>query len=161
MVRKSLLIALLMTMPLTPMAGQLASDRAKLTVSDGQSVALEIADTEPKRNRGLMFREALPESQGMLFVFDQPGFYPFWMQNCRISLDILWLDRSFQIVSMAESVPPCRLPGCEPPCASASCPTYAPEDDTTASYVVELAAGFAKRHGLKTGQTLSVQLPRR
>ena len=108
-----------------------------------------------------MFRVKLAETEGMVFVFEEPGFYPFWMQNCRIALDIVWLDRSFNVVSIAESVPPCRLPGCEPPCASMNCPSYPPAAGTSAKYVVELAAGFAKRHGLKTGNTLKVDLPQR
>ncbi len=115
MVCKSLL-TFVMLLGLMPM--QRALDRAQATFADGTVVALEIADTEPTRNRGLMFRETLAEREGMIFVFERSGFYPFWMQNCRMALDILWLDESFRIVSMAESVPPCRLAGCEPPCAS-------------------------------------------
>ena len=148
---------LLMLMP----TGQRALDRGRATFADGAAVSLEIADTDAKRQRGLMFRETLGEGEGMLFIFDQPGFYPFWMQNCRIALDMLWLDEKFRIVSIAESVPPCRLPGCDPPCASDACPTYPPAQGTVAKYVVEVAAGFAKRHGVKTSQTLAVQLPPR
>ena len=140
---------------------QRALDRGRVTFADGTAVAVEIADTEAKRQRGLMFREKLAETEGMVFIFEEPGFYPFWMQNCRIALDIVWLDRSFNVVSIAESVPPCRLPGCEPPCASMNCPSYPPAAGTSAKYVVELAAGFAKRHGLKTGNTLKVELPQR
>lgn len=143
------------------MADQRALDRAQATFGDGTRVALEIADTEPKRNRGLMFREALAEREGMLFVFERPGFYPFWMQNCRIALDILWLDESFRVVSMAESVPPCRLAGCEPPCPSNECPSYAPKAGTTARYVIEVAPGFVARHAVELGQTIPVQLPAR
>jgi uncharacterized membrane protein (UPF0127 family) len=83
------------------------------------------------------------------------------MQNCKIALDIVWLDDKFNVVSIAESVPPCRLPGCEPPCASLQCPTYPPAEGTRAKYVVELAAGFAKRHGLKTSQLIAIVLPAR
>ena len=143
------------------MGDQRALDRAQATFGDGTKVALEIADTEPKRNRGLMFRESLAEREGMLFIFERAGFYPFWMQNCRTALDILWLDESFRIVSMAESVPPCRLANCEPPCASNQCPTYAPAAGTTARYVIEVAPGFSARHGVKVGQTIPVQLPAR
>lgn len=142
-------------------SGQRALDRAHATFGDGTRVALEIADTEAKRNRGLMFRESIPEREGMLFIFERPGFYPFWMQNCRTALDILWLDEAFRIVSMAESVPPCRLANCEPPCASNACPSYAPAEGTTARYVIEVAPGFAARHGVKVGQTIPVQLPAR
>lgn len=141
-------------------APQRALDKATLKLNDGTVVTLEIADTEAKRNRGLMFRDSLAETAGMLFVFDEPGAYAFWMQNCRIALDIIWLDSKFRIASMAESVPPCRLPNCEPPCNSSACPSYPPAPGTSARYVVELAAGFAKRHGLKAGQVLSIQQPR-
>lgn len=154
------LLTILIAMTLMP-APQRAPERARVAFADGTTVSLEIADTEPKRNRGLMHRETLAEHEGMLFVFQQPGAYAFWMQNCRIALDIVWLDSSFKVLSMAESVPPCRLPGCEPPCASMACPSYPPAPGTAAAYVVELTAGFAKRHGLKTGQVLKVELPAR
>jgi len=153
-------VALLGLLVMAP-AGQRALDRARATFGDGAVVSLEIADTEPKRQRGLMFREKLAEDEGMLFVFEQSGEYPFWMQNCRIALDIIWLDEKFRIVSIAESVPPCRMPGCEPPCSSMQCPSYPPAPGTSAKYVVEVAAGFAKRHAVKTSQILAVQLPGR
>lgn len=153
-------LSIVLLMGLLPGA-QRAQDRARVTFADGTVVSLEIADTEAERQRGLMFRERLAETDGMLFVFEQPGVYPFWMQNCRIALDIVWLDERFRVVSIAESVPPCRLPGCDPPCASMECPSYPPAPGTTAKYVVELAAGFAKRHALKTSQILAIQLPSR
>lgn len=153
-------LTVVVLMSLLP-AAQRAPDRARATLADGTVVSLEIADTDAARERGLMFRERLAETDGMLFVFEQPGVYPFWMRNCRIALDIVWLDARFRVVSIAESVPPCRLPGCDPPCASMECPSYPPAPGTLAKYVVELAAGVAKRHGLTTNQTLSVQRPSR
>ncbi len=161
MVRESVLIAAMAGLSASGAGDQQAPGRARATFADGTAVTLEIADTEAERNRGLMFRDALAEDAGMLFVFERPGVYAFWMQNCRIALDIFWLDEKFRVVSMAESVPPCRLPGCEPPCASTDCPAYPPAPGTSAKYVVELSAGFAKRHGVKTGHILPVQLPSR
>lgn len=120
------------------------------------TVVLDIARTDAERERGLMFRKSLAAAEGMIFVFDQPGFYPFWMRNCLIPLDLIWLDREFRIVSIAGSVPPCRLAGCPPPCASFECPSYAPTAGTTALYVVELQAGFAGAHGVKVGDRVAV-----
>lgn len=140
---------------------QRAHERGQAAFADGTVVSLEVADTEAERNRGLMFRATLGEGEGMIFVFARPGSYPFWMQNCRIPLDILWLDEAFRVVSIAESVPPCRLSGCEPPCASMACPSYAPDRGTSARYVVEVAAGFASRHGVAKGQRVAVELPSR
>jgi uncharacterized membrane protein (UPF0127 family) len=118
---------------------------------------VEIADTDQKRQRGLMFRKELAANEGMIFVFEQAGYYPFWMQNCVISLDMLWLDAGGRVVSIAESVPPCRLPGCNPPCPSYDCPNVPPERGTTALYVVEVMAGFSKKHGVKVGDTLDLK----
>ena len=52
---------------------------------------VELATTEPERERGLMFRKGLPQGQGMLFDFftDQP--VSFWMHNTYIPLDMIFI----------------------------------------------------------------------
>ena len=104
---------------------------ATVTFASGVQVQAEIVDTPDAVERGLMFRESLGPNEGMLFVFEKAGFYPFWMKNTLIPLDIIWIDEAWRIVSIAESVPPCRA---DP------CPTYPPAGD--ARYVVEVSAGF-------------------
>ncbi len=150
-----LAIALLMSMTGAPSGRQWASPRAAVRFPDKTVVRVEVVDTPDRRQRGLMFRESLAESDGMLFVFEQPGSYPFWMQNCLIAIDIIWLDRESRVLSIAHSVPPCRLPNCSPPCASPDCPTYPHEG--RALYVVEVASGFAKRHGVKPGDRVVLE----
>jgi uncharacterized membrane protein (UPF0127 family) len=135
---------------------QWAAPRAEVIFPDGTSVKVEIARTEAERNRGLMFRKDLSPDAGMIFLFDRPGFHPFWMANCLISLDIIWLDKDARIVSTAESVPPCRLPDCDPPCGSSACPTYSPTAGTESLYVVEVVPGFARRHKLKIGDRVDI-----
>jgi uncharacterized membrane protein (UPF0127 family) len=81
------------------------------------------------------------------------------MQNCVIPLDIIWVDTKFRIVSIAENVPPCRKPGCDPPCAASDCPTYPPRPGTQAKYVVEVRAGFAAAHKVSAGQSIELTLP--
>lgn len=130
---------------------QRAVPRAEVIFPDSTTVKVEVARTEAERNRGLMLRKDLSPDAGMIFLFDRPGFHSFWMANCLISLDIIWLDKDARIVSMAESVPPCRLPGCDPPCSSPACPTYSPKEGTEALYVVEVVPGFARQHKLKVG----------
>ena len=113
--------------------------------ADGFRVDVEVARTEAARARGLMFREHLDPRAGMLFAFDVPKRYAFWMKNVRIALDIIWLDAAGRIVSIAERAEPCRTD---------SCPTYAPEVD--ASFVLEVAGGFVKQHGIEVGQTVAI-----
>ena len=51
-------------------------------------VAIELAIDPATQAKGLMFRDSLPENQGMLFVFDRPKQMSFWMRNTHIPLDI-------------------------------------------------------------------------
>jgi len=138
----------------TAAAPQWATPRIQAIFPDHATVQLEVADTEAKRQRGLMFRPSLEPGNGMLFVFDEPGSHPFWMQNCLISIDIIWLDEQGRVADVAASVPPCKLPGCTPPCDSNTCPTYSHKGQ--AKYVIEVVAGFAEAHGLKAGDRVQL-----
>jgi uncharacterized membrane protein (UPF0127 family) len=120
--------------------------RGRAVFPDETAVSIDIADTEPVRERGLMFRERLAPNEGMIFVFPQSGYYPFWMKNTLIPLDMLWLDGSGRIVSIARSVPPCKA---DP------CPSYPP--DANASYVIEVVSGFSREHGLKVGDVVKLE----
>src|SRR5262245_13000232 len=128
-----------------PSAGQSARATATVTFREGVQVRAEVVDTPPAMERGLMFRESLPQNEGMIFVFERTGVYPFWMKNTLIPLDIVWLDEDWRIVSIAASVPPCRA---DP------CPTYPPAGP--ARYVVEVNAGFTRTHGIARGDRVVV-----
>jgi uncharacterized membrane protein (UPF0127 family) len=120
--------------------------RAEAVFPDQTVVALEVARSEPERSKGLMFRTSMPERAGMIFLFEHPGIYPFWMKNTLIPLDMFWTDTAGKVVWIAESVPPCQA---DP------CPEYPPK--AVASYVIETNAGFAKRHGVKVGDVVSLR----
>jgi uncharacterized membrane protein (UPF0127 family) len=126
-------------------SGQWKQPTATVTFPGGAQVRAEIVQTPSAIERGLMFRESLPPNEGMLFVFERSGFYPFWMKNTLIPLDIIWLDEEWRIVSIAESAPPCRA---DP------CPTYPPGGN--ARYVVEVNAGFARKHDIARGDRVVV-----
>jgi len=131
-----------------PAAAQQALPRGEVAFPDGTRVTVEIAATEEARQRGLMFRERLASGEGMVFVFDEVGHYPFWMKNTLIALDMIWVDPQFRVVHVAHAVPPCRA---DP------CPDYGPPAPPAgnAIYVVEVVSGFAKSHGVKPGDVLT------
>lgn len=81
----------------------------------------------------------------MLFLFEQSGRHSFWMKNTTIPLDILWLDQSGRIVSIAHSVPPCKV---DP------CPSYPFATDARA--VVEVLSGFVNQHGVKVADVVKI-----
>ncbi len=112
---------------------------------DATRVNVEVAATDEARARGLMFRDSLGEREGMLFVFDVPGPYGFWMKNVRMALDVLWLDTRGRVVWIVEWAPPCDA---DP------CPTYVP--DVPASFVLEVTGGFVQRHGVVPGAAVTI-----
>jgi uncharacterized membrane protein (UPF0127 family) len=118
---------------------------ARLTFPSGKEIVAELARTDEERARGLMFRERLLPDEGMLFIFDQPDFYPFWMKNMSFPIDIIWLSPEAKIVYIASQVPPCKK---EP------CPSYQPY--SKALYVIEVSAGFARKEKLKVGDRVEI-----
>lgn len=110
---------------------------------------VELAKDDASRTRGLMFRDALPEDHGMLFIFDDVQQRSFWMHNCKISLDILYFNETLELVGQALSVPPCNL-------SPERCPNY--PSGRPAKYVLELNAGTAEKMGVKLGDRLQLKL---
>ena len=123
---------------------ELSSSTVPLTLPDGKTLQVEVARTEEKRALGLMFRTALPEDRGMLFIFEQAGLHRFWMKNTLIPLDMVWMDERKRIIHIEYQVPPCKLD----PCA-----VYGPSADSL--YVLEVISGVASREKLRPGQTLT------
>jgi uncharacterized membrane protein (UPF0127 family) len=66
---------------------------------------LEIAKSDVEREKGLGGREDLCAECGMLFVFDRPDRYAFWMKGMRFPLDIIWLSGD-KVVFVAHNVEP-------------------------------------------------------
>ncbi len=112
---------------------------------DGTEIRVEVMTRPEDMARGMMFRDSLAADRGMLFVHDRPGRYRYWMYQCLIPLDILWLDSSKRIVEISADTPPCKT-------EAGACPTYG--GNYEAQYVLELAAGAAARHGLKPGDAI-------
>ena len=79
---------------------------------DEKILQVYIADTDPRRMRGLMFETEnfLDNDKGMLFVFDEPGNRSMWMKNMQFHLDIIWFDENGNVVSIEKNVPPCITP---------------------------------------------------
>ena len=110
----------------------------------GERYAVEIADDDAERARGLMFRDHLASDAGMLFIHEDEAPRSYWMMNTRIPLDILYFDDERRLVAQRRDTPPC------PP--RQRCPSY--PSGTPARYVLELNAGEAARLGLVDGAEL-------
>ncbi|MBP9771513.1 MAG: DUF192 domain-containing protein [Candidatus Pacebacteria bacterium] len=125
-----------------------ATDSPAKTVTidiDGFSLLTEIVDTPESRSRGLSGREGLADDAGMLFVFNEPGIFGFWMKDMLFSIDMAWLNEDFCIIYLARNVSPDTYPT-----------VFAPS--VPALYVIEAKAGFFGSHNLKKGSCLEKPL---
>ncbi len=110
--------------------------------SGAQSVRAEVAKSLHDSERGLMYRRAMPEDHGMLFVMPTRSEHEFWMHNTCIPLDLLFVDDDGFVVGIVENAPTLNdLP------RSVGCPSR---------YVLEVNAGWCRRHGVKAGQHVNV-----
>jgi hypothetical protein len=110
------------------------------TTPNGTTLVLEVARSTAERARGLMRRAEVPPGTGMIFFFEQPDRHSFWMFQCLVALDLVWLDAQGTVIDVEVAAPPC---------AAQPCPSYFP--DGAASMVIEVAAHEAARLGLVPG----------
>lgn len=72
---------------------------------DGQTIHAEIADTPESREQGLMHREQLCANCAMLFIFDHPYKYSFWMKDTPLPLSIAFIAADGSIINIEEMLP--------------------------------------------------------
>jgi uncharacterized membrane protein (UPF0127 family) len=101
---------------------------------------VEVARTDPERERGLMFRRFLPKDRGMLFAFETERPLMMWMKNTYLPLDMIFIARSGKVVGVAENTTPLSEHT-----ISSGVPAFA---------VLEVNAGTAARIGLRIGDTV-------
>jgi hypothetical protein len=119
---------------------------------DDKILQVYIADTDPRRMRGLMFETEsfLADDKGMLFVFDEPGNRSMWMKNMQFHLDIIWFNENGSVVAIQKNVPPCITPVEVMSCKSDG--VYA----DNAQYVLELISGYVDENSITENSQLEL-----
>jgi uncharacterized membrane protein (UPF0127 family) len=112
----------------------------------GQRVNVEIVQTPEQQSLGLGRRDSLAWDHGMLFLYDEAGFYGFWMKEMRFSIDIVWI-RGDRIVDITHRIP--FTPG-------ENGPTVRPRE--IADRVLEVPAGYAQARGWRAGDRVTLEL---
>lgn len=112
------------------------------TASDSiiKTIAIEIADDEYQTQTGLMYRDSMKNSEGMLFVFPNSDYRSFYMKNTKIALDIIYIDKDKSIVSIQKNAKPLD---------ETSLPSEAP-----AKYVLEINAGLSDQWQIERGDRI-------
>jgi uncharacterized protein len=128
----------------SPLPGQVLPISATAKLGN-QTFELEVAKTHSQQSLGLMYRTFLPPNRGMLFPFTPPQPVQFWMKNCRLSLDMIFL-RKGKVIAISTNTPPC---------VSDPCPVYGPNEPTDG--VIELRGNQAAAVGLKVGDNVEIR----
>ncbi len=105
-----------------------------------KGIDVEIAETPETRHTGLMYRNSMEESQGMLFIFDKEEPQGFYMKNTIMPLDIIFINGKKEIVKIYKNTTPFSeddLPSIKP-----------------ILYLVEVKAGFTDKYNIKEGDAI-------
>lgn len=128
----------------------------------GEAFSLEVVNDDSTRERGLMGRTAIPDHGGMLFVFpDQKvTVQKFWMKNCPIDMDIIYLDRQGFVTATYRMTAMIRQPGE----SEDDYETRAREPDYSsnlpAQFAIELKAGTVDRLKVKVEDRILLNVDR-
>ncbi len=102
---------------------------------------VDIANTKKEIESGLSGRKELLENNGMLFVFEKSGVYPFWMKDMNFPIDIIWIDKNLKIIYIKEKAEPNSYPKIF-------------NTKAKALYVLEVNAGEVKKNKIKIGNII-------
>ena len=103
-------------------------------------INIEIAENEKDQQMGLMFRNSMSDSIGMLFIFQSQELRNFWMKNTYLSLDIIFVNSQNEIVKIQSNTEPLT------------------EDlypsERPAQFVVEVNSGFTEKFKIQEGDRI-------
>ena len=108
-------------------------------IINNQQIPLEVMFTPDAKSLGMQGRDHL--TGGMLFPFDDIGEKSFWMKDCNIPLDILFISGN-KINSISQDCQPCN---------QTTCPNYTGIGDT----VLELPGGFCDNNNIVSGDEVT------
>lgn len=138
--------------------GQSTPGTEKVVIA-GEEYQLEVAQDEATRTKGLMGRTEIASDGGMLFIFPTSQVRSFWMGNCVVDIDIMFLDANGRITAIhtmktedpqrddeSESAYQGRMPGYSS--------VYATQ------FAIELRAGSIQRLGVDVDDKIELDLAR-
>ena len=109
----------------------------------GERFTVGVAANDATRGRGLSGRRTLGRNEGMLFLYPNQGVRSFWMKDCHVDLDVLFLDARGCVINVVTLLAPVAgTQELDLPLAVSERP---------AATVLELPAGTARRLGLRAG----------
>ena len=102
-------------------------------------IKAEVAENEPEREQGLMFRDKLESNEGMVFIFDRPHRACMWMKNTLLPLSVAFIGKDGKIVNIEDMRPQTEDPHCA---------------KKPAAYALEMNQGWFKKKNIKANSTI-------
>jgi hypothetical protein len=114
-----------------------------VTIDDAK-FSVTIAKTQAEREKGLSGKDQLPQDEGMLFLFDKPDYYEFWMKDMKFPLDMIFINDN-KVVDIFPEV-------------SDKNQTIKEKSRQPADKVLEINSGITKKYGFKIGDSVKTSL---
>lgn len=108
---------------------------------NGIALTVELAVTEAQKEKGLMFRDSVPDGTGMLFVYYEDRPLTFWMKNTKVPLSIAFIASDGTIIDILD-MQPYSLAGVP--------------SSRSVRYALEVPQGWFAKHGIKTGDKVDL-----
>lgn len=137
--KKTCLLLALCFAALAPALAQLPPLPATQLSAGMHLIRAEVADSMESRMQGLMYRKAMEQNAGMVFVFDENAAHCMWMKNTLIPLSVAFVDEAGVIINIADMQPHSEQSHC------AARP---------ARYALEMNKGWFAQRGIKPGVKL-------
>ncbi len=121
--------------------------KTPIVTINGNNFRVIVATSQQEREIGLSETKQLSQNQGMIFLFDKPDYYPFWMKNMKFPIDIIYINKDI-IMTIKSNV---QLPKDNKENPTIYTPT-APSDK-----VLEIQAGLSEKYNFKNGDKVKYE----
>lgn len=123
----------------------LLNKKSTAVVAGEQTFRVRVAETDKDRQIGLSNKNKLGEDEGMLFVFDKPDYYSFWMKEMKFPIDIVYLNGDKVITVIENALPPLN---------NQELKIYQPTEPS--DRVLEIKSGLSGKYNIKKGTSLKI-----
>jgi uncharacterized membrane protein (UPF0127 family) len=106
---------------------------------------VKVCMTPETIKNGMMGQRFDENFNGMLFMMPDEQQQSFWMKNCLIPLDIIFIDNNKKITSISKDCSPCN---------EKSCPSY----EGFGNYILEVEGGTCDLCDIKEGMDIKISL---
>lgn len=124
-----------------------ASQKTPTATINNYTFKLEVAKTQQEKEIGLSAKKMFGQNSGMLFLFERPAYYSFWMKNMKFPIDIIFI-RNGRIVTIHKNVKPPTSNSENPPIYNSTEP---------ADSVLEINAGLSEKYRFKEGDIVKLE----